>query len=438
MAAGLPPARAQTRVVTLINADSVVVEGDSTGTVRRLFGNVAFRQDTTALYAGSAVQYVERGEIVLDGGVRITNGDDTLTARRVTYDANAKEALAVGNVRITDGETVLLVPSGRYFSRTRLATFDVGGRLLHDVSELTAPSGTYDAEAKVATFSGPVTLRDTAVVVTASSGRYEVRPKVAFLEGPVTLRDSVAVLTSQSGVYDVDAERADFLGEVRLVRRAARLEADTLTYFRQTEIADAAGRVVLARYGDDEEAGRDAPTDSSRLTLLFADRIHHDDPNRLSTAEGGEPLAVVLTTDSTGTVDTLMVRALSFEARRPEREDGRGALRLDARDSVRVVHPRFAAAADSAAFTRLDAPEGSDDAPADTLRLFGSPSTWFDEAQVTGDTLVVAARGEAVEGIEVVGRAFTAQLDTMLGRVNQLRGRRMVGVFAADDLRRLS
>src|SRR5690606_41731981 len=88
------PVRAQPGRVQLVNADSVVVDATSGETVRTLVGNVVLRQATTTLRADRAVQRVEAGIVTLEGGVRIVTGGDTLTARRVVYDANANEAVA--------------------------------------------------------------------------------------------------------------------------------------------------------------------------------------------------------------------------------------------------------------------------------------------------------------------------------------------------------
>ena len=251
---------AQTHVVELINADEVVVESDSVnGTVRRLYGNVVLRQDTVRLRAARATQYEQRGEIFLEGSVRIISGDDTLTARRVTYDSNEKVAEAVGNVRISDGESVLLAPSATYFSRQKLATFTEGGRLLHEDVELTAPAG-----------------------------HYSTRDKLAEFEGLVELRDSTVVLTSQFGTYDTRAEKAVFSGEVRLLRRGVRIEADSLIYYRRTEVSIASGHVVLERFGnaEDDPDGGIAP-DSTQRSVLFGAFVEHDAQRR---TVGGECL----------------------------------------------------------------------------------------------------------------------------------------------------
>lgn len=404
-----PSVEAQPRRVELLNADSVVAEVAGDETVRRLIGNVRMRQDTTTFWAVRVTQFVERGELILEDSVRIVTGSDTLTARRVTYDSNRKEAVARGNVRIADGETVLLAPSARYLTRTEQSFFEEGGRLLHDGVELSAPRGTYDARTKRADF-----------------------------EGPVELRDSTTVLTSQSGRYDTRTERADFSGDVQLRQDGVYLEADSLTHFRRSEQSYARGRVVLERLGTAQDG---MPPDSTERTILFGERAEHDERGGRSTVTGSDavdPLLVQLRTDSLGVTDTTLVRARLLDA---VRRDTLGAqsTRVTATGAVRLSQPRLAAVADSAVFRRVE-PEDSTATVRDRLDLFGTerPSVWADEAQVSGDTLVAFAVGESLDRMTVQGRAFAAQMDTTLGRVRQIQGRRMVARFERDSLRLLA
>ncbi len=405
----------QTRLVELINADEVVVESDSVnGTVRRLYGNVVLRQDTVSLRAARATQYEQRGEVFLEGSVRIISGDDTLTAQRVTYDSNDKVAAAIGTVRISDGESVLLAPSATYFSRQKLATFTQGGRLLHEDAVLSAPAG-----------------------------HYSTRDKLAEFEGPVELRDSTAVLTSEFGTYDTRAEKAVFSGDVLLVRRGVRVEADSLTHFRRTEVSSAIGRVVLERFGDAAD-GPDggAEPDSTRRLILFGDVGEYDARNktsRVSSSSGHIPLLVQLRTDSTGATDTTLVRARRFTAVQSDSLSRRIDI-VEAIDDVRMNGPRLSALADSAHFERVEPIGPASGAVRDQLRLYGGerPSVWFEDAQVSGDTLLAFAVAESIEHMDIYGNAFAAQLDTTLGRVRQIRGLRMRAVFEKDSLRTLS
>jgi hypothetical protein len=85
---------------------------------------------------------------------------------------------------------------------------------------------------------------------------------------------------------------------------------------------------------------------------------------------------------------------------------------------------------------RSGAPEGEDDPPArEESRLFQSPIAWFQDAQVTGDSIRVVARERSLDTVFVDGNAFVAQQDTATGHIQQLKGKTITARFRRDTLR---
>lgn len=403
-----PDASAQTRTIEILFANQIEVTSDSlAGETARLVGSVQLRSDTTSLWASRATITNNRRNAVLEGSVRIISGDDTLTATRVTYDASTRVAEATGSVRIGAEGGVLFAPTATYNSRDKRARFEGGGRLVQDGATLEAPSGTYDTERRFAS-----------------------------VDGPLILRDSVTTLTASRGTYDARSRRADVVGSVRLLREADRLDADSLVYFRRTERARAFGRVVLDRVG--------TGADSLRRALLFGTRLIYDGQAETAsmTADSTEALAVLLDRDSTGAVDTTLVRAFAFAAAR-EARDSLQVERLFATGQARLWRDGLGAVADSVAFVRLAPADSLSDAPSrDRLDLLGGtlglarPTVWMRGSQLTGDSLRILT-GALRDSVFATGSAFAGKLDSTLGRVQQLSGDRMLGIVVDDALRRL-
>ncbi|MEM6782737.1 MAG: OstA-like protein [Bacteroidota bacterium] len=314
-----------TRLVQIVNADSVAGVIEDGQRVRRLIGNVVLRQEETRLRAQRATQFLDFDITLFEGDVRIIEEGDTLTARLVRYNSASKTGEAEGNVRIADSTAVLFAPSATYDSRAKTSVFTDGARLVEDDATLTSRRGTYNSRTKVATFTDDVRLTD-----------------------------STTVLTSRRGTYNTETRRADFAGDVRLEHPDTHLEADSLVHFRETQQSEAHGRVFIERFGDEEPDQEDADAapdvapveapggrapkgtdaeaaaqalapsdslgattarDSTLRTLLFGDRALHDERLGFSRLDG-QPLLVTLRTDSTGATDTLLVRARVLEAYR--------------------------------------------------------------------------------------------------------------------------
>ncbi|MEO0556865.1 MAG: OstA-like protein [Bacteroidota bacterium] len=404
---------AQVRIVDIQNADLIEVTDDSSGVVRRMTGNVRLRQDTTSIRADRVIEYERQRLYLLSGNVRIVSGRDTLTARTVTYDANTKVSIAEGNVRVGNGESTLYAPSTRYDSRAEVSAFEGGGRILNEGATLIAPSGTYD-----------------------SSRRF------ARLDGPVSLYDSTGTLHAARGTYDARVQRADFAGEVRLWRPDARMHADSVVYFRRTERARAYGQVVLQRIGESgtiERVGQ-APADSSARTLLFGEELLFDgqeDRARVRGSETRDPLLLLLKADSTGRVDTTLARAPRIDVFEEATEGGDTLRVLIAAGGAQLTQRDLAARADSVHLVRRESRAGGPSA--DRFGFFGQtrPRVWADGSQLTADTLLASARAGAVDTVFAIGAPFAAQLDSTLGRVQQLKGQRMRALFDQDRIRQL-
>jgi hypothetical protein len=220
------------------------------------------------------------------------------------------------------------------------------------------------------------------------------------------------------------------------------MHADSVVYFRRTERARAFGRVVLHRLGEGgtvERVGR-APADSSSRTILFGEELLFDGQQDLAQVRGSQtrdPLLLILSADSTGRVDTTFARAPHLDLREEVMAPGDTLRVLIAAGGARLIQRELAARADSVRLVRQEEPAGSP-----TLDRFGfygaeRPRVWADGSQLTADTLLASARGGAIDTVYAIGSPFAARLDSTLGRVQQLKGRRMRALFDRDRVRQL-
>jgi lipopolysaccharide export system protein LptA len=358
---------------------------------------------------------------------------DTVQSREVDVSADLLEGdvqngeavrRLVGNVRLRQEDTRLRARRAVQFLERREILFTGDVLVVERGDSLRADTVLYNSREKTGRASGNVQLSDGDVVVRAPSGLYFTRQKRAeFTEG-VTLVDSTAVLSSRAGQYWSDEKRAEFYGDVELQEHRTYLEADSVTYLRETDISHARGNVFIERMDEGVDA------DSLSRSLLFGDSAYNEDSTEYSRIEG-EPLLVRLRQDSLGArVDTLLIRAGRLESSRID-----SLQRLVAVDSVRIWQHELAAVADSVVYDRLDL-EGRP--PADFVRLFDGPVAWFENNQVSGDTLRTRGRDGSIDSLFVEGSAFVARRDSALEKINQLRGRHLRAAFEEDSLRTLA
>lgn len=349
------------------------------------------------LNADLLTRSVENGEEVrsLVGNVRLRQDSTDLWANQATQYVAREEILFEGDVQIIDRGDSLSSARVRYDSRNKIGYAEGDLRLADGEVELFAPSGTYFIDEK----------------------------RSRFDEG-VRLVDSTAVLTSRAGEYFSEEERAEFYEDVLLVEERTNLSADSVTYYRETEISLARGDVFIARIGGEDS---EAPADSLVRTLLFGHEAYNDNRKTYSKITG-DPLLVQLREDSTtAEVDTLVVRAEVLEASRIDSLD-----RLIAVGSVHAWQQKFAALADSLVVDRITQ---SDSTEKEDVRLFRQPIAWFQESQVTGDTLYYRTTPGGLDSLFAHQNAFVARFDSALARIHQIKGRTLVGTLRDDSLR---
>lgn len=282
--------------------------------------------------------------------------------------------------------------------------------IIDEGDTLTANEVRYSRRTKVGRAIGNVRLGDGEVVVTAPEGDFDLDADRADFRDGVRMVDSVSVLTSDGGSYWTEEKRAEFAGDVRLDSDDTDVLSDSLTYHRVGQRSDARGNVVISRH------------DGGIRTLILAARAVNDDSLETGFAQGNVLVARMDSTEA----DTLYIQAERVWSERVEETD-----RTAAAGSVSIWNDGFSALADSVYQLRRDSPDRAES------RLFGSPFIWVDQSQVSGDSVRVSGKGNGVDTLQVFGNAFVAQRDSVLDRLQQLKGRSLTGLFESDSLRSL-
>lgn len=358
------------------------------------------RPEARAWYAHADTDTVEQRFATVSG--------DSLAGRRA---AGEEIQVFMGNVFGLQDSTLLWADRGERYVARDIVYLTGRVRIVDRSDSLMADSVAYDERNKVGRASGRVRLSDGEVEVRAPAGTYLVRQKQAHFGSGLTLTDSAAVATALAGTYLTDDRRAELHGNVRLRTDSLYLEADSVTYFRDSQNSIARGNVYM-----------DIAEGDAQSTLVFGSETTNDEELGLRQVRGS-PLVVQLRRDSSG-VDTLVARAARLDLR-----ERAGARLLTAAGGVRLWNHEVAAVADSLAHVT------GPDSEREEIWLHGSPMLWLEDAQIIGDTIFIAAGGAQPDTVRVLGNAFVAQLDSVTGRIHQVRGRSAVAISPDESTR---
>jgi lipopolysaccharide export system protein LptA len=285
-------------------------------------------------------------------------------------------------------------------------------RIIDEADTLTADQVRYNRVSKTGKANGRVRLGDGEVVVTAPEGDFDLDANRADFRAGVRMVDSVTVLTSQFGSYWTKEKRAEFFGNVRLESDDTDVLADSLTYFRQGQRSDARGNVLISQRKDGEQ------------TFILGDRATNDDSLGTGEAVGNVLIGRVSTDSTAAKADTLLIRA-----------DRVASLRTDAVDQTMASGGVIVSDADFSALADSVFQESGRVTDRTRSLLFGDPIIWVDGSQVNGDSVRIAGSDGGIDSLVVDGIAYVAQRDTLIDKIQQLKGRGLIGLFENDSLR---
>ncbi len=282
-------------------------------------------------------------------------------------------------------------------------------RMTQEDVRVTCNSATQFLRTGMVFLSGNVVVKDDSVVMRAPRGSYDPNLRKAEGHDGVSLDDGKVLLLAREGEYYVNEKRAFFRTEVIVREAGSTILSDSLTYYRLETRSVAEGNVRVH--------------DSAQDLVIAGSRLEHWSTRGFSRMTG-EPALVQIDTAADGQPDTLLVRSRVMESYRT------GERKLLAIDSVRIVRSDLSAIAGQATFF----PDG------DSIALRTEPVVWYEQNQVTGDSINVYLQEHQLDRVDVQGEAFgSSRIDTAgVIRFDQLSGETMNMEFSERKLSRVT
>jgi lipopolysaccharide export system protein LptA len=375
------------------------IEGED---VRILTGNVQVRQDEMTMACDSAVQFPNRNYLKAFGNIHIKQGDSVhLYGNRLLYDGNKRETVIEENVRLEEGTMTLYTNRLFYDLNTGKGYYLEGGKIVDNENTLVSRKGFYFSDKKELSFQDSVILTNPDFVLNSDTLLYEVETSIARVVGPARIIREKDLLYCEKGWYDTGNESGKVWQNSWLRRESQYLFADTISFDRLAGSGKAQQNVYMK--------------DTVENLHLFG-----------HLAEWTETPDQTFFTDSASAMfinrdDTLWLAADTLFS-----ENDGGNRVFKAFYNTRAFSRSFQAVCDSAVYNENDS----------LLHLYRKPVLWFDEHQITADTIAVKFDGEHISTMYLLQNAFLiTSHDTLF--YDQIRGRRMTGYFRNNELYRV-
>jgi lipopolysaccharide export system protein LptA len=382
--------------------------------IRKLLGNVSFKQDDVLLYCDSAYQYLDRNEIEAFSNVRIVQSDTvTITGDRGFYDGDRRTARMIGNVVMRDPRMTLTTSALDYNLTNQTAYYTTGGHLTDPQNVLDSQQGYYDTRSKVFRFRQDIHLLSTDAKGAQTDLRtdtltFNTITKIAYLDGPTRIKGSQSSnLYAEKGTYNTITRKSDFRFNAKLETPGYLLGGDQLAYDETRQEGLATGHASLLSKKDN--------------VLLRGDVGRYWRTLGRTKLYGSRPVVRNISGK-----DTLYLAAdtlLSVEAR-PTKASQRPV--LYAWPKVQIFRGAMQGRCDSLTYERQDS----------IIYLNRDPILWQAKNQMTSDSMEIRQKRGQIDQVRLFSKAFVISEDT-LHDYNQVKGRNILAYFKQNRINRI-
>lgn len=298
----------------------------------------------------------------------------------------------------------------------------IGGvRIRQDNVRISCQRALQNLDANEVELIGDVVITQDTLVVKTRRGMYNGNERVAWSSSGIFLHDGHTTLTAESGRYETRPKRARFSSRVTVDEPDAFIRSSNLVYERDSAKAVATGEVRVRFKGEN--------------VLVTGDSVVHYIDRKFTMFTASPSLWQIDTTvvrrDSVTMhpdsirLDTTHITARRMEARRDS------VNRFTATGDVAMLRGDLAARCGETEYRRSDS----------MLVLRYAPIAWYEQSQITGDSIALFLADGTLRRMSVIRNAFSLSQskpsDTASvwpeGRFDQTKGKNIHLTFVDEN-----
>jgi lipopolysaccharide export system protein LptA len=381
--------------------------------VQILVGNVRLKQSGTLFTCDSCVLNNSAKTFLAFGKVHINEGDTAqVWANNLRYLFDKKYAYLNGSVRLTDGQGTLTTNILEYDVARKIGIYKNGGKVVNKRTTVTSQEGIYYADIKDIYFKKNVLMKDPVNTVKTDSILYNTETQTARFISLTTIRDtSGRVITTTEGSFYVPTGKAEFTQRTTIVDKSLTVTGDEIRSDDSTGIIQIRGRGVLI--------------DTAKGISILANSIFANKKTEAFLATQKPLMIVKQEKDSIYiAADTLFSARLSdlfvdtSKNAKPFNPKDSTNRYFEAYRNVRVFADSVQAVSDSLFYSFKDS----------VFQLYQNPVAWSRKTQISGDTIFLHTKNKKPTFIKVIENSFMIT-ELQQGVYNQIKSTNMNGFF---------
>lgn len=360
-------------------------------------GPTVIRTDTHRIYCESGYYDVQLDEAVFSQNAQYKSGERLAAADTIRYFGGLRETYILeGNAFVAEGEFQRATADRiNYFRREDKYLLEGNASVRDSAQTVTGDTINYDVKRATYAVSGgrprvsapPMIIladrlnSDPETGFSTASGRVfwqDTSANVTITAANARYNETTGYLLASGGAGPDNAGQSAYFGNRPLMTSV--LEGDTMWMVADT-LVSVRSDVTDTSY---------VVTELSRDTVLLGDSL---------------AINVITNTDTLITIDTIRY--------------------LAAHHDVRILKSDLQAVCDSLGFNTIDS----------VLTLYQNPILWQDTSQLTGDTVRIYFRGEALDKVQLLRNALVITTPDLVF-FNQVKGKEIEAFFDSTSLSR--
>jgi lipopolysaccharide export system protein LptA len=391
----------QVRTIEVLNANTLEFDKSIGADARRLIGNVIFRHGDATMYCDSAWFFPAQNIMDAYGRIKIVQGDSLhLYGDLLHYMGDTKFAIIQKNVVLIDKGTTLKTEYLDYDLNTRVAHYIDKGVIVNGKNTLTSKTGQYFAKEKLFYFRDQVKIVNPDYVINSDTLKYHTDTKVANFMGPTDIIGKEDYIYCENGWYNTQKDISQFNKNAYLENGKQLLKGDSLYYDRKDGIGRAFNNVYMI--------------DSAQDAILKGDYgLYYEKPQRVMMTKRAELINI-------NGGDSIFIHA---DTLRSDLDSSQTYKIIRAYHQVKLFKLDLQGKCDSLSYSAKDS----------VIRLFGEPTMWSDENQLTANNMEIHTLNKKIDFLQMEGLSLIISREDS-SRFNQIKGKKMKGFFRDNQL----
>ncbi|HVA98424.1 MAG TPA: OstA-like protein [Bacteroidia bacterium] len=394
--------------IQLIHANSLEYDKKLGEGVKRLIGNVAFKDSNVVMNCDSAY-FFANDSLNAFGNIHVQQGDSiNLYGNILFYDGVSKKAEVKGKVRFTEKDMMLTTDFLNYDMKKSVANYSNGGKIVDKENTLTSLLGYYYSATKELAFEKNVVLVNPQYTMKSDTLHYNTLSKTAYFFGPTTIKSKENSIYCENGWYDTKTNFSQYNKHAFIITKQQKMMGDSIFYDRNKGFGKAIKNVHII--------------DSVQNINVSGDYAEYYGKQDSSFVTGH---ALLMQTYSKDTLflhaDTL--RAVTETNKKSPNDSLSHSKKIFAFHHVQFYKSDIQGKCDSMVYSATDS----------IMRFFHDPILWSDKSQLTADTIFVTVGNKEIKSLQLFSNSFIISQEDSV-RFNQIKGKHMNGVFVKNKL----